>query len=313
MNRAIDYPQARTGEVLQKPNTPPYWVLQSVLCIAVAMTCTFMGQRSLFAQDPAEVFAQSCKGCHNIGGGHKVGPDLKDVTKREGVSRTWLAEFIVDPDSKLKNKGDEYAQKILKESRGVPMTKQAGMNLALANKLLDFIDAESTLPESQFMAVEVDMDPFTPQDVLDGKDLFTGVKPFEGTPADKKGGPSCISCHSMQGLSALGGGRLGPDLTIYFKDRVSLSGWLGAPTSKTMQPIFKDKPLTKDEIRALVAYFESTAGSSPAEPTVNRVALMLLSLALAAVLLSALDAIWKRRFHSVRRTMVDTPDAGGSS
>ncbi len=322
MNQTIDYRQTRTGEVLQTSFTPPRWGLRTVLCIVVAMTSTFLSQDALFGQDPAEVFEQSCKGCHNIGGGHKVGPDLKDVTKREGVDRTWLAEFIENPDSKLKDKGDAYAQKILKESRGVPMTKRPeGMSIALANKLLDFIDAESNLPDgSQFKGVVVDMEPFSKEDVTHGEELFTGLKSF------KNKGPACLSCHSMQGLSALGGGRLGPDLTNHFKDRVSLSGWLGAPTSKTMQPIFKkdmtstdgetfpyDKSLTEEEIRALVAYFESTAGNSPSEPTVNRVALILLSLAFAAVLLSALDAIWKRRFHSVRRTMVDTPDAGGSS
>ena len=65
---------------------------------------------------------------------------------------------------------------------------------------------------------------------------------------------------------ALGGGRLGPDLTNVYerlKGRAALSAWLMAPGTETMQPIFKNHPLSAEEIHALVAYFESTT----AEPS----------------------------------------------
>jgi len=112
----------------------------------------------------------------------------------------------------------------------------------------------------------------------------------------------------MYDTPALGGGRLGPDLTNVYerlKGRKAVSAWLMAPATETMQPIFKNHPLTADEVHALAAYFENAAGESPAEPSASRVALLLLGLAGAAAMVFTFDAIWKRRFHSVRRPLVD--------
>ena len=72
-----------------------------------------------------------------------------------------------------------------------------------------------------------------------------------------------------------------------------------------MQPIFKERPLNEDEIHALVAYFESTAGDSPAQPASSRVAFLLIGLVGAVCFVFGFDAIWKRRFHSVRQPLVD--------
>jgi uncharacterized iron-regulated membrane protein len=118
----------------------------------------------------------------------------------------------------------------------------------------------------------------------------------------------------MYDTPALGGGRLGPDLTnIYerLKGRKALSAWLMAPGTETMLPIFKNHPMTADEINALAAYFEAAAGESPAEPAANRIALLLMGLAGAIALVFGFDAIWKRRFHSVRRPLVDTTPVRG--
>jgi hypothetical protein len=112
----------------------------------------------------------------------------------------------------------------------------------------------------------------------------------------------------MHDISALGGGRLGPDLTnIYEKygNRVALSAWLVAPGTETMLPIFKNHPLQADEIHALVAYFESTAAEQPANAAVSRVAFLLLGLAGAAIFVFLFDVIWKQRFHAVRRPLVE--------
>ncbi len=112
----------------------------------------------------------------------------------------------------------------------------------------------------------------------------------------------------MHDLTALGGGRLGPDLTNVYerlKGRKALSAWLVAPGTETMQPIFKNHPINGDEIHALVAYFEASAGESPAQPTSSRIALLLMGLLGAAAVVFGFDAIWKRRFHSVRQPLVD--------
>ena len=87
--------------------------------------------------------------------------------------------------------------------------------------------------------------------------------------------------------------------------RNSLSAWLVAPGTETMQPIFRNHPLTSDEIHSLVAYFEATTSGSPADPSTSRVALLLMGLIGAASMIFAMDAIWRRRFHAVRRQLVE--------
>ena len=120
----------------------------------------------------------------------------------------------------------------------------------------------------------------------------------------------------MNNAPALGGGRLGPDLTNVFerlKGRAALSAWLMAPGTETMQPIFKNHPLTSDEIQSLVAYFESTAAEQPADASRAQVAFLLSGLAGAIAGVFVLDALWKNRFHSVRRSLVDANTARGKS
>jgi cytochrome c2 len=243
--------------------------------------------------------------CHTIGGGRLTGPDLKDVTKRK--DREWLKQFMANPKAVI-DSGDPYAQKLLEESRNVPMPTLPGLTPDRLENLLNLIEAESKLEESQFKGLQISNKPFTDADRALGRNIFLGHAKLEA------GGTSCISCHSMHDTPALGGGRLGPDLTnIYerLKGRKALSAWLMAPGTETMLPIFKNHPMTADEINALAAYFEVSAGERPAEPSANRVALLLMGLAGAAALVFGFDAIWKRRFVSVRRTLVDTTPVRG--
>jgi mono/diheme cytochrome c family protein len=255
---------------------------------------------TLQAQDTPDYFRQNCMNCHTIGGGRLTGPDLKDVTQRK--DRAWLANFIANPKAVI-DSGDPYAQKILEESRNVPMPTLPGLTKDRLEKLLDLIEAESKLEESQFKGLQISNKPFTDADRALGRAIFLGHARLEA------GGTACISCHSMYDTPSLGGGRLGPDLTnIYerLKGRQALSAWLMAPGTETMLPIFKNHPMTADEINALAAYFEASAGERPAEPAASRVALLLMGLAGAAGLVFGFDAIWRRRFISVRRKLVDT-------
>ena len=254
----------------------------------------------LWSQDSPDFFRQNCMNCHTIGGGRLTGPDLKDVSERK--DREWLIGFTMNPKSYI-DSGDPYAIKILEESRNVPMPTLPGMTRERSENLLDLIDAESKLAESQFKGLQISNKPFTDADRKSGRDIFLCTHRLEA------GGAACISCHSMHDVTALGGGRLGPDLTnIYerLKGRKALSAWLVAPGTETMQPIFKNHPISNDEIHALVAYFEASAGESPAQATSSRIALLLIGLIGAAATVFGFDAIWKRRFHSVRQPLVDS-------
>ena len=77
------------------------------------------------------------------------------------------------------------------------------------------------------------------------------------------------------------------------------------PANPTMQPIFKEHPLTTEEVHGLTAYFKYSAGEKPAEPYTSRVAFLLMGLLFAAGFVFVLDAIWKRRFRAVRQPLVE--------
>jgi len=70
-----------------------------------------------------------------------------------------------------------------------------------------------------------------------------------------------------------------------------------APAKKTMQPIFRGHPLDAEEIHALAAYFEAGPSQSEAEASVNRIAFLLISLAIAAGVIFGFDVLWKGRFY----------------
>jgi mono/diheme cytochrome c family protein len=252
------------------------------------------------AQESADYFRQNCMSCHTIGGGRLTGPDLKGVTERQ--ERDWLARFIMNPRSMI-DSGDPYAGKLQQEARGVVMPALIGMTRERAEALLDLIEAESQLEESQFVGLQLSDRPFTPEDVALGRELFTGVKPLAG------GGPPCISCHTVKGLTMLGGGRLGVDLTRVYErleGRRNLAAWLFAPATQTMQPVFRDRALESEEILSLVALFEDTANAGGEDSPAPLLSFFLFGLGGAIAGLLLLDSTWKDRFRAVRRPLLES-------
>lgn len=250
------------------------------------------------AQDREEDFRIRCMSCHTIGGGRLVGPDLRNVTERK--DRAWLARFILDPQSVLAS-GDAYALKLKEEARGVVMANIPGMTMDRALNLLDLIEAESALEKSQFEGIKLSDRPFTPADVTAGHDIFLGLTRLAN------GGPPCVSCHSVNGLGVLAGGKLGPDLNAVFErlnGRKGLATWLSAPATATMLSVYKDHPLDGEEILPLVAYFADKAVAPPESGQAATLIFTLLGLAGTAFSLVLFDATWKRRFRAVRRPLV---------
>jgi mono/diheme cytochrome c family protein len=252
-----------------------------------------------FAQDTPDYFRLNCMNCHTIGGGRLTGPDLKDVGQRRDAE--WLISFLQNPKAVI-DSGDPYATKLVEDARGVVMPPAPGMDRYRAEQILKLIEAESKLEKSQFIGLQVSNKPFTEQDRENGYRIFTGTTRL------KNGGTACIACHSMHDLSALGGGRLGPDLTRVMerlKGRKSLSAWLVAPATETMQPIFKGHPLDPAEIHSLAAYFEASAAETESDASVSRIAFLLIGLAMATGVIFGFDMLWQNRFDAVRKPLVD--------
>jgi len=256
------------------------------------------------AQQPADYFRQNCMSCHALGGGRITGPDLKDVTKRK--DRAWLVQFLQNPKAMI-DSGDAYALQLQQEARGVVMPTVPGMTPDLARALLDMIDAESKLAKSQFAGVTISDRPFTALDVTAGRNLFLGQRPLVN------GGPACVSCHTLGTLGALGGGRLGPDLTRVYErlgGRKAVGIWLSAPATPTMQAVFKRHPLQSEEILPLLASIEEAAKmgrQADAAPLLN---FFLLGFGGAAIGLAFLGWAWRGRFQAVRRLLVRGRERG---
>jgi mono/diheme cytochrome c family protein len=277
---------------------------QAFHAVALVMLSIVLCQMAKAQQYASAFFKQNCASCHTIGGGRLTGPDLKDVAARR--DRAWLVQFLQGPKAMI-DSGDPYAAKLQQDARGVVMPNIAGMTPQQAQSLLDLIGVESKLPRSQFAGVQISDRPLTTHDVEKGKLIFRGEQVLSN------GGPACISCHTVKGLTLLGGGRLGPDLTRVYErlqGRKGLAAWLSSPASPTMAPVFKEHAIQSDEILSLIALFEDSAKKGGQDDTTSLLNFFLLGVGGMIVGLVSLDALWKQRFRGVRRSLVHKQDRG---
>jgi len=261
------------------------------------------------SEETIAYFKQNCASCHTIGGGKLTGPDLKNVGKRR--TREQLAKYVPDPKTAI-DSGDPYLVKLWNDANGVYMPTPPGITAERVQKLLDLIDAESALEKSQFAGGTLSDRALTDADVERGRAIF------DGSLALTNGAPACISCHSVEGASGFGGGRLGPDLTGVFArlgGRKSLGAWLTSPQSVTMTPVFRGREMKEQEILGLVAFLKERAEngspaalSAPANSAPSGAGRFEFLVAGFGGLLGALalfDFLWRNRFRSVRRTLVE--------
>ncbi len=273
-------------------------------CSAAVAALTVGAPVAAAAQDAVAYFKQNCVSCHTVGGGRLTGPDLKDVTARR--DHAWLLRYIPNPKAMI-DAGDPVATQLFQEARGVLMPTLNGLSPDMVDALISLLEAESKVEKSQFVGLQVSDRPFTPQDLARGRAIM------RGDVAQARGGPACLSCHTVKGLGGLGGGRLGPDLTKVYErllGRKALSVWLSAPATPTMQAVFRNTPLEAEEILPVVAYLEDAARQGGEDTGVGRVIFLLLGLGGAAALLVGMDGAWRNRFRAVRGPLVEEAGFG---
>ena len=85
------------------------------------------------------LFIKGCSGCHSIGQGDKVGPDLKGVTARR--QREWITRYIIDPE------GMRAAKDTIALELGQKFSTVSMPNLGLAESdaadILNYLDART--------------------------------------------------------------------------------------------------------------------------------------------------------------------------
>jgi mono/diheme cytochrome c family protein len=267
----------------------------AVLVLLVALTAPAQ------AQDAAAFFKQNCSSCHTIGAGRLAGPDLKNVHTRR--DRAWLKQFVPNPRAMI-DRGDPYVLKLLQSANGVVMPPPQGLTESRLNEILDFIEAESKAGRIWGGGGLSDR-PYTAADLTLGRALFSGEQSLA------KGGPACISCHTVGTLGSFGGGRLAPapqyDLTRVYErlgGRKALGSWLSAPPTPTMNAIFKQHPIEPNEAFALLSVVEDAAARSGEADAVPLLNFFLIGLGGAVAGLVTFGTVWRGRFRSVRRALV---------
>lgn len=61
--------------------------------------------QNIFAFDAAAKFKSTCLSCHTVGGGDKIGPDLKGVSKKRPME--WIIKFVQYPEGMIKGDPEE--------------------------------------------------------------------------------------------------------------------------------------------------------------------------------------------------------------
>jgi cytochrome c2 len=239
------------------------------------------------------LFEQDCSSCHTVGGGDGVGPDLKGVVGTAGEST--VNGFLSDP-ARILGSGDPKIAALVKKFHGIQMPDLhlSGADVAALLAYLKSTGGASAPTPAPSKPVA--------GNAPAGKDLFTGATQFA------HGGAACVSCHSVAGIGALGGGKLGPDLTraaAKYGGSSGLARVLSNIAFPKMVPVYRDHPLTASEQADLGAFLASTPASAPAAAD-HTPLIVLLGLCVTAAILALMLVVWPRRRLVVRKTIAPT-------
>jgi mono/diheme cytochrome c family protein len=276
--------------------------------LAVLMTVISLGQlQDSWAQDAGEqLFQTTCFACHTIGGGRLVGPDLAGV--HESRSEEWLEQFVLSSQTMIQN-GDPDAVALAAEYSGIVMPDTA-MSEEQIRDLLNFIRIKSAALKSavgQNAAQAIQPTPVaapaSPEDIEKGQAMFQGTIRFES------GGAACNACHDVRNDAVIGGGILAVELTKVFSRMggAGVKAILGQAPFPVMQAAYADKPLTDEEVTALVAFLEFADSEEYNQlPRDYGIGLFLSGVVGAAILFLFFGIIWRgRKVGSVNQEIYD--------
>jgi protein SCO1/2 len=120
-------------------------------------------------QPGSAMFVKLCAGCHTIGRGDRVGPDLDGLTLRR--SRAWITDFLINP-IKMRARQDPIALALAAKFPGVRMP-YLQVHESDAADLISYIDAHSKEPqprialETLYALTTQDGSHLTPADLKD--------------------------------------------------------------------------------------------------------------------------------------------------
>lgn len=215
----------------------------------IALLVLLTGTIPVRADQGKDLFDKQCAGCHTIGGGEGGGPDLKGVVAKR--PHEWLESVIIEPHKLTASKDPIQLELVKKYGYEMP---NLGIGHEDALKIITYISAVEGAGAAP-SAVEQIATAVTPELIARGKALFTGSTRLA------KGGAPCLSCHPFTYPGISGGNLSIADLKNSYQ-KMGDSGMRGALKAlkfPTMKKIYADRPLTDDEVAALMALFKDSA------------------------------------------------------
>jgi len=240
-------------------------------------------------------FQTRCAVCHTIGGGRLVGPDLQGVNQRR--SEAWIIQFV-QHSQELVAAGDPDAVAVFEEFNRIPMPDQPLSEEEIRGILGYIRGAGSTVAAQPAVLAQA-----TEAQILLGQALFQGHTRFAN------GGPTCNSCHEVTNDAVIGGGVLARELTTVFSrlGGPGVRAILGSPPFPVMQRAYADKPLTDEEVVALVGFLQRADEQHAFhQPRDYGPKLLASGVVGAAVLLGLSSLVWRgRRKGSLNQAIYD--------
>lgn len=222
-----------------------------IITVSVALLLLAVVPMAASAQQSgSEIYSSQCESCHaadGTGTGLPNQPDFTNADFWEAENKEELREAVsggLGAMPAFSDLSDEELDNVL--------THEADM------AGVDF----SSLPEGGGGG---DTGGATPTPTIEG-DADRGRALFTGEASLENGGPACISCHDVQGVGQLGGGKLARDLTnVYDRFGAGLNAWLGTTPVPLMQDVYGgDKQLSSQDRADLVAFFQQVNDRDPA-------------------------------------------------
>jgi len=210
-----------------------------VALLSVVFCLSFIHCQDGNAQDGASIFKEKCAGCHTIGGGDLVGPDLARTSSWPDAE---LQESIKRMEASAGPLSDAEVNSLISYLKNAKSNNATSKKDAKA-KDSKSLDNHSIQPGPQS---EIPKPENEPASAARGKRLFYGDEAF------KNGGLSCIACHSIDHS----GGNMAPDLTGV-ADKMPAAALVSACENtpfKVMKAAYKDHAILHQEALDLQAY-----------------------------------------------------------
>ncbi len=228
-------------------------ILSTRVAVALAVAATAFGSsaqdQAAGGGDPtAKLYVSRCTGCHTIGRGALTGPDLS-------ASLAWRETDL------------ETAIRRMQEKSGALSPDEIAGLIGLLKdpRVKERIAAEEARITQQFAAQ------------LEPPSADAGERLFRGEQVLQNGGMACIACH---GIGDVAGGTLGLDLSGVF-GRMGETGLVSALEKapfKVMAPVYRGKPLTRQEALHITRWLQSmdaraaAPGAGPVVPAAASIA-----------------------------------------